>query len=234
MVVATVFGTFMLNTEQIIATGKYKEEQKEDDLEKKIEKAIEKFLIEKRVKYTKDLTPEEAKALAKIVQAIKNSENSAKAIVLLPIEGGGGGWAYYGAIFVTGDSSTGGFPHGHAGVGGYDKNYVIESDLKTGVKKHKDRVANYWSKHNASILYVKNATTAQFKKAAKYADDQVGKPYGLNNSTSSFYCSQLPHEAWRYAGITMYNTSGLGWLVLPIDLYNSSKTVVVAKYKNGY
>ena len=104
-----------------------------------------------------------------------------------------------GTILVTPDKFKDVLPLGHAAIV-KDSNVIIEA-VKRGVVKGK----NNWDdpmkgKKRFVGLKVKNLNETQLKKAVKYAEKQVGKPYNKNffnsKTKKKFYCSQLVWAAF--------------------------------------
>lgn len=210
------------------------EEISDQELEGVLNETYDKYLKQHEAASTMELTQEQTKELAAKLHDIKMSnptlaELENKSMVMPRAKP-----AFKGFIFVTGDSKTSGFRHGHAGVGASQSDAVIEANPGAGVKLYKNRISGYWAKHNSSIMGVKDMTTDKFQKAYNWANKQIGKPYKLQSgyTDKSYYCSSLVHVSWIKAGKNL--TGAMGGYVLPLDLYRSRYTYTVVKYKNGY
>lgn len=135
-------------------------------------------------------------------------------------------WSYKGYVFVTGDASTYGFEHGHAGIGTNVTGSVIEANKGYEVKIYKDRVAGYWSKHNSSIMGVRNASSTNYNTAYVFANSKIGLP------SNGLYCSELVFLAWQKAGFNLNGQGGM--IVSPESLYVDADTYTIIKYGTGY
>lgn len=142
----------------------------------------------------------------------------------------------YGDILVSllVDSGSAGLA-GHAAIVSLDSSVTIESFDKNFSPIKKDGVQYYtndWRiKKGSLLLRPKNATLSQYRKAAIYAEKQVGKPYNWfffnKNRTDAFYCSQLVWRSWLEQGIDCEKGSIPNGAITPADLVNSSNTYLV-------
>lgn len=139
-----------------------------------------------------------------------------------------------GHIFVTGDSKTYGWPHGHAGIGTATVGATIEvANTSLGVVYRANRVTDYWSKKNSSIMGVVGSTSSNYTSAFTYANNRIGKAYGFDPlNPNDFYCSELVFLAWKNAGITLYNHTIV--FILLSSIYGAAKIYTVVKYGTGY
>ncbi|MCT6926031.1 YiiX/YebB-like N1pC/P60 family cysteine hydrolase [Metasolibacillus sp.] len=127
---------------------------------------------------------------------------------------------------------------GHAAIVAYsDHRKTVESFAKSFSPIDKDGVQFYnntWkNKSKAYLLGVKNAKATQYGTAAKYAEQQIGKPYNWvftnKSTTNSFYCSQLVWKSWLDAGINVETGSVPNAVISPADLVNSSNTFLISR-----
>lgn len=95
-----------------------------------------------------------------------------------------------------------------------------------------------------AIEYV-SAPSGDAEKAAKYANDQIGKPYGIGGDiaatiggnltvkwkTNNFYCSQLVWRSWVSAS-PIYDFSAFRPMVLPADFELAMNTRMLASFHN--
>lgn len=147
----------------------------------------------------------------------------------------------YGDIIVSliADSGSVGFA-GHAAIVSNNNWETIESYAKNWSPIKKDGVQRYnnnWGSQSGTLLYrPKGATDFQYRKAATYAEKQIGKPYNWQfwdkNTTDKFYCSQLVWRAWLEAGIDTEVGSIPNGIIAPADLANSSNTYLVKKVQS--
>lgn len=143
-----------------------------------------------------------------------------------------------GDVFVTMDSKTSGFRHGHAGIGGCGANEVIEANPGTGVKVL-NNLNTYWTpsaRNSGAKMLVQNASYDKNKNAASYAKNQAGEPYyfSLGPDIKSWYCSELVYRAWHNQGIKIGSPSGeqywKNWgFVTPKELMEDMDTLVYQK-----
>lgn len=229
----TVFITTLL---LVLATSTPAFASNYETLEEKLNNTKEEFLSKHNCSNISELSYDELLDLFEIVDEIKNSDfeiikdrerqemqSNSRAI---------GVWKFKGYIFVTGDSTTSGWAHGHAGIGTATENTVIEANKNVGVVSLPDRISTYWGKKNSSVLAVKQAYTSDYTNAFVYANNRIGKQYGFDPlNPNDFYCSELVHLAWKNAGFTIGPAIGT---VLPADLYTSSSTYSVQTYNAGY
>lgn len=202
----------------------------ESETKEKIDQAIENYKMEKGIALDQELTYEQEKELAPIINSIKDADPELAAVKNQPQTRAV--WQYSGHIFVTGDAKTYNIPHGHAGIGTATPQAVIEANPDKGVAMYRNRIASYWSKVNSSIMGVRGASTANYGGAFIYANNQLGKGYSLNSDgTRTFYCSELVYYAWSNQG---YNVGTMAAYILPWSIYNNSNTYTVAKYGSGY
>lgn len=133
----------------------------------------------------------------------------------------------YGDILVTMNYSTFdiNFGSGHAGIVSNKSGYTVESFPEDGVQY---RTNNWKTTPRTYALYAKGASGTQYKNAATYAANQIGKKFNWNflwkYDTAKFYCSQLVWRSWQQQGIDVdyltYDT-----IVSPAELTKSSNTV---------
>lgn len=121
---------------------------------------------------------------------------------------------------------------GHAAIVHPDFLFTVEAiprDYSPNGIDGVQKLPNLWhTKRGAKLYRVRGAASWQYQKAAKYAEQQIGKPYNWDfsnrNRTDRFYCSQLVWRAWKEAGIDLSPGSGI---ISPQDLERSDKTILV-------
>lgn len=177
---------------------------------------------------------------AKVFKASDNPQYMGINPTAASVDSSGGGSCKnkeVGYIYVTFDSKTSSYKHGHAGIGSCKDGYVLESNPSTSSSKNGVQLYetehNYWTaqkRKTGGIYKVKKATSSDYKKAYDKGSAYIGKPYGLSpgTSTSSFYCSELVARAWDRAGFDLSNTSTYknGGYVTPKQLTTDSDTYV--------
>lgn len=150
----------------------------------------------------------------------------------------GSGWDWAGKIFLTMDSRTWFFNHGHAGIASKIIDSTIETGASVGVIQRFHSNYRYWDEkrcrrkyHNipGGVYGVVNASQNQYRLVADFAKDKVGATYGLaQNEGTTFYCSELIHKAWQQAGITLsYFDLLWGYFILPADIMLSPDTYLI-------
>ena len=214
-----------------LASVNASEQQTAEDTESLIISTTESYLKEKGVNATAELSYEDIVLLNKKIDQIKENDPE-----LIDLKNGVNTRAiseYRGYVFVTGDSKTSGWSHGHAGIGSATPESVIEANPGDGVKPYYNRIANYWSKVNSSIMAVRGATSTHYHNAFAYANSQYGKPYGLDpfDGADSYFCSELVRDSWYNAGISVAGNTN--W-VFPHEIYQHANTIAVKKYGSGY
>lgn len=150
----------------------------------------------------------------------------------------------------TPDGSSGSLPvvsFGHAAIVDRDEGngrrteQTIEAYPGFASPTGQDGVHRYWDnwKRNPemmrgriALLGARNSNLSKRTGARDFARAQIGKPYSVFASKadySSFYCSKLVWAAWRSQGYD-FDYNG-GFWVLPMDLVNSSGTVILWRNK---
>ncbi len=128
---------------------------------------------------------------------------------------------------------------GHAAIVSSNAWQTIESYPKAFSPIRRDGVQRYrnnWQNISGALLYrPRQASPAQFARAARYAEAQVGKPYNWHfwdkMNSDSFYCSQLVWRAWLEAGIDIEEGTFPNAVVAPADLAKSRNTVLVERVR---
>jgi len=122
---------------------------------------------------------------------------------------------------------------GHAGM--FDSRYyatiysyaVWSANVQPVNGVQREQCLKYRANDEAYGVRVVGGTTYR-ASARSWAARQIGKPYnivGAKTDTSSFYCSKLAWAAWYYTMGVDLDGDG-GYWVWPIDLVNSSRTVL--------
>lgn len=207
----------------------YANEEDITDYEHEIERIVEKAKSDYSVSSISELPDEIQNKLLDEVDTLKQKMiESDPSLIISPYFGG----EYEGKIFVTRDSKTSGFAHGHAGIGARGTGEVIEANPGDGVKLYTNRINGYWKTVSASVMAVSGATTAIYSYASDYAYSKLGTPYSLDvwDGTAGFYCSELVLCAWNSAGIPLLS----GTQGFPADIYASSKTITTLTYNGGF
>ncbi|ASR46344.1 hypothetical protein B4V02_06455 [Paenibacillus kribbensis] len=118
-----------------------------------------------------------------------------------------------------------GYP-GHAAIVSLISGKTVESFPDDGVQYH----TNDWrSRSNVYGMSVKGASGSQYRGAAQYAANQIGKRYNWNFvdpwREDRFYCSQLVWKAWKTQGIDVdYIT--IDPVVTPMEIAKSGNTSI--------
>ncbi|MCV9948929.1 YiiX/YebB-like N1pC/P60 family cysteine hydrolase [Paenibacillus sp. BT-177] len=118
-----------------------------------------------------------------------------------------------------------GYP-GHAAIVSLLSGKTVESFPADGVQYH----TNDWrGRSNVYGMSVKGASGSQYRAAAQYAANQIGKPYNWNFvnpwTEAKFYCSQLVWKAWKTQGIDVdYIT--IDPIVTPMEIAKSGNTSI--------
>lgn len=152
-------------------------------------------------------------------------------------------WNWAGKIFLTMDSTTLIFNHGHAGIASTTQDDIIEANRSTGVTKVIGNNYRYWDRKRCRRKYhgipggvygVLNTSWNQHLSAVNFATNQIGKRYSvLNDGDLTFYCSELVYRAWQSAGKTIsYSNPLWGYMVLPADLMLSPDTYIVEDWSS--
>ena len=199
-------------------------------IEQQIEDLVNSYLNENNVEKIEDLDQQTVINLVNEVEAIKERDQS-NFLDNSQITTYATSTTFTGYVFATLDSKTAGFPHGHAGIGGYASNSVIEANPGDGVKQYSNRVNGYWRTTSSGGIYgVKGASASKYQTATNYAQKQIGKAYGFNPvSNGDFYCSELVFYAWESAGYDLDYNRKWGELIMPayfmidLDLYVREK-----------
>lgn len=149
-------------------------------------------------------------------------------------------WGETGDILVSYeiDSGSAAIGVGHSAIVSTNSEKTIESFAKDYSPVNKNGVVylpNEWKKTSKSFLGIVDTTNSDRKAAAKYAYDQIGKPYNWKffqkKRTDSFYCSQLVWRSWYEQDIEIDGNPDDD-LVTPIELLKSDNVFVV-KNKNN-
>lgn len=91
--------------------------------------------------------------------------------------------------------------HGHAGIGYYDSDSVIEANPDVGVKLYANRISTYWMNcADGGIYSIHGAINHEYVIATDYVYNHIGYDYGFLPIVSDFYCSELVNYAWKEAG----------------------------------
>ena len=138
-----------------------------------------------------------------------------------------------GTILVTPDKYKGLIPTGHAAIV-KSKTKVVES-LINGVCIREN---NWRSKRNKIYgVTVKKTSNTQDKKAMKWCEGKVKRPYNFDYSNvwtrSKFYCSQLVWASFKDKYYIDLNTNKFLWAVHPMELVDSPKTKLIYKYSKN-
>lgn len=201
-------------------------------MENEIQNAISFVLKSNGVKELSDLSDEDTEALIDNINEIKSKHIDIREQEAKSSPSARSTSSYIGKLFLTTDSSTKDFPHGHAGIGHKDLNAVIESNPGDGVRKYNGRIKSYWAKRKNSGIYgVRGASAAKYRNAFNYAEKRIGKKYGFNPfDNNSFYCSELVFYAWKGQGYTINNGLLWGSIILPVHMMLDSDTYLVRKF----
>lgn len=191
-----------------------------------IQEKIDAFLKEKRKDNIYSLTPSEELELVNFIENYKNNLNPNFKLQRVSGKDYATSFDITGYIFLTMDSRTSGWRHGHAGIGYSAGGNVIEANPGDGVELYYDRVKDYWSKRKTGGIYsVKKAEYADYKKARNYAKSKLGRKYGFNPFGGDFYCSELVYYAWKEAGYNVASSRVWGTPILPSQIMNDGDTV---------
>ena len=210
----------------LVNTNVYANEKDEDDYYGTF-KAEEDYLKKKNVSSYEDLSEKDKKELDNIIDKLKPIEG----IRTRSSSGMDPNGNYYGDIFVTMDSVTFGFRHGHAGIGANEKGAVVEANPGSGVKIWRDEVRKWMKKNSGGLMRVRGASVSDYKKAAKFAESRVGYRYNLNSNIyeKAYYCSELVYYAWDHVGYNICSKKTLKWY-LPRDIIRDDDTYYVYKW----
>ena len=202
-----------------------------DNSEAIIQNKIKKFLNLKNKKDVYSLTKNEEIELVKYIEKYKQELNA----IIQPQWFNP--WEYAttfdiaGYVFVTLDSSTSGWNHGHAGIGHSAGGNVIEANAGDGVKLYTNRVNSYWSKcQNGGVYSISGASPSDYKNAKKYAVDRLGREYGFDPIKGDFYCSELVYYAWDSVGFNIASSRVWGTPILPSHIMNDGDTILKASF----
>lgn len=198
-------------------------------VEKEINKEIPDYLASKNKRNLDDLSIEEKIDLGEEVEKIKIKYYKDEVRWFIPGE-------YEekidlsGLVFLTLDSTTLNWNHGHAGIGSGKDGKVIEVNYNDVIREYKNRVKTYW-KHraNGGIYKVIGVQDSAYNKAKEYAVSKKGLNYGFEFwDSNTFYCSELVYKAWKSAGYDIATSSIL--FIYPIHMMNDSDLYRVAKF----
>lgn len=194
------------------------------NIENRINYEIAKSLESANVDKMEDLSQEEASALLENVNAIKSEYMDY--YTRTKIIDSKAANPYYGNIFATTDEKKFGIRHGHAGIGGFNNNDVIEANPGDGVKLYTNRINTYWRTNSDGGIYgVSGANANKYRTATNYAVSKIGKRYGFNSfDNNDFYCSELVYYAWDSAGYNIASMRIWGEPILPLQLMVDSDT----------
>lgn len=137
----------------------------------------------------------------------------------------------FGDIILSGSSSSSLLFVGHACVVSTNSNITIESYLGSfspiGVDGVQEYENDWGSKTGVAAFWVKDATLNDYWYAARYNEQQVGKPYNLvfvnKFTTDKFYCSQLTWRSWLEQGFNIDAIPFDTW-VTPAEIGNDGDT----------
>ena len=201
-----------------------------DQKEIMIQNKINEFVKSKNKADVYELSYEEEVELTQMIQEYKETLNGNVASTYGLIENGiySSGTDIGGYIFVSLDSRTSNWNHGHAGIGYSAGGNVIEANPGDGVKLYGNRVEGYWKSCQSGGIYsVNGASSSQYQTARNYAYGKLGCSYSLNAfNINSFYCSELVYYAWDSAGINVASSRIWGTFILPSQIMNDGDTVL--------
>lgn len=128
---------------------------------------------------------------------------------------------------------------GHAAIVSMKNEITIESFPRDRSPIHRDGVQRYdnrWRNYHGVLLYQpKNAGTVEYKRAAGFAEKQIGKPYNWKffekNRKDAYYCSQLVWQAWLSAGIDIEKGSIPNGVIAPMDIATSGNVQLIEHIK---
>lgn len=186
-------------------------------IEEKIDETVNQALNDANVTELSELTNQQEIDLVAKVNEIKSNHSSyyTKDVKVTPRASS----PYYGDVLATLDEKTFGIPHGHAGIGYYDANTVIEANPGDGVKKYSNRITGYWRNCSSGGIYgVSGASSGNYSTATNYAYDRIGRGYGFDPIAGDFYCSELVYYAWGAAGYDIDYNRAWGTPILPSHL----------------
>ena len=148
-------------------------------------------------------------------------------------------WGEAGDILVSYeiDSGSAAIGAGHAAIVSTNHKKTIESYAESFSPVSMDGVVylkNEWKKNSNSFLGIVESSDKKRKAAAKYAFNQLGKPYNWNffnkTATSKFYCSQLVWRSWQEQNVEIDGQPD-DTVVTPIELLKSDN-VLISKNRN--
>ncbi|ALS36258.1 uncharacterized protein YycO [Enterococcus rotai] len=148
-----------------------------------------------------------------------------------------GSWSWRDGVICITDSyaSSPLFNNGHAGIMGASRWYTtVEANPNDGVQF---KSGDWPSRFGGQVwqVGVKSTSVAQDKKAALWAEKQVGKKYNnnfLNRGTrSTFYCSQLVWAAYKDTANVDLDTWRYASAVHPFELHQTDKTTLIYRKK---
>lgn len=146
----------------------------------------------------------------------------------------------FGDILINpGTSSASSSFIGHAAIVSMNNDTTIESFPQFRSPINEDgvrRYANRWRTYHGAYLYQpKNAGSAEYRRAAIFAEKQIGKPYNWDffkkKRTDAYYCSQLVWQAWLSAGIDVEKGSLPNGVIAPMDIANSDNVTLIEHIK---
>ena len=196
-----------------------------------IQNKIDEFLETVNKEDVHSLTVQEETALVEYIENFKQTlyDDTARA--------NSSSWDYAntinigGYIFVSMDSRTSSWTHGHAGIGYSAGGNVIEANPGDGVKLYTNRVNNYWSECQTGGIYkVNGASSSKYNTARDYAYERIGRGYGFDPIGGDFYCSELVYYAWDAAGYNIASSRIWGTPILPSQLMNDGDTILQVSF----
>ncbi|OEG15713.1 hypothetical protein BCR23_09300 [Enterococcus quebecensis] len=148
-----------------------------------------------------------------------------------------GSWSWRDGVICITDSyaSSPHFNNGHAGIMGASRWYTtVEANPNDGVQF---KSGDWPSRFGGQIwqVGVKSTSVAQDKKAALWAEKQVGKKYNKNfldrGTRSSYYCSQLVWAAYKDTANVDLDTWRYATAIHPFELHQTDKTILIYRKK---